>query len=167
MVILLGILAGGGWWGWKSLMSSSAEPTCTEQKLTNNRLLPKQVVLNVYNGGANSLRSYLQYAAAVSAGEERAARTVLRAMGGGPSRAEAATHDLVVEGDRIAGRFEYSGTHQGTFFGVEATGRPLNFQSIDFWRVEDGLLAEHWDQLDMAGLFRQLGVDIHAGQDGR
>nr|WP_168500432.1 ester cyclase [Streptomyces sp. RLB1-33]QIY76296.1 ester cyclase [Streptomyces sp. RLB1-33] len=77
------------------------------------------------------------------------------------------THDLVVEGDRIAGRFEYSGTHQGTFFGVEATGRPLNFQSIDFWRVEDGLLAEHWDQLDMAGLFRQLGVDIHAGQDGR
>ncbi|MFF0266426.1 LytR C-terminal domain-containing protein [Kribbella sp. NPDC004536] len=54
MVILLGILAGGGWWGWKSLISSSAEPTCTEQKLTNNRLLPKQVVLNVYNGGARA-----------------------------------------------------------------------------------------------------------------
>ncbi|MFD7153678.1 LytR C-terminal domain-containing protein [Kribbella sp. NPDC059898] len=54
MVILLGILAGGGWWGWKSLMSSSADPTCTEQKLTNNRLLPKQVVLNVYNGGARA-----------------------------------------------------------------------------------------------------------------
>ncbi|GAA1113912.1 hypothetical protein GCM10009630_09020 [Kribbella jejuensis] len=54
MVVLLAILAGGGWWGWKSLMSSSAEPTCTEQKLTNNRLLPKQVVLNVYNGGARA-----------------------------------------------------------------------------------------------------------------
>lgn len=54
MVILLGILAGGGWWGWKSLMSSSAEQTCTQQKLTNNRLVPKQVVLNVYNGGARA-----------------------------------------------------------------------------------------------------------------
>jgi hypothetical protein len=54
MVILLGILAGGGWWGWKSLINSSAEPTCTEQKLTNNRLVPKQVVLNVYNGGARA-----------------------------------------------------------------------------------------------------------------
>jgi aspartokinase len=54
MVILLGILAGGGWWGWKSLMSSSAQPTCTEQKLTNNRLVAKQVVLNVYNGGARA-----------------------------------------------------------------------------------------------------------------
>ncbi|WP_327639272.1 LytR C-terminal domain-containing protein [Kribbella sp. NBC_00482] len=54
MVILLGILAGGGWWGWNSLVNSSAEPTCTEQKLTNNRLVPKQVVLNVYNGGARA-----------------------------------------------------------------------------------------------------------------
>ena len=39
MVILLGILAGGGWWGWKSLINSSAEPTCVEQKLPNNRLV--------------------------------------------------------------------------------------------------------------------------------
>jgi hypothetical protein len=54
MVILLAILAGGGWWGWKSLINSSAAPTCTEQKLTNNRLVPKQVVLNVYNGGARA-----------------------------------------------------------------------------------------------------------------
>ncbi|MEU8222570.1 LytR C-terminal domain-containing protein [Kribbella sp. NPDC048915] len=54
MVILLGILVGGGWWGWNSLMNSSAGPTCTEQKLPNNRLVPKHVVLNVYNGGARA-----------------------------------------------------------------------------------------------------------------
>ncbi|MBB5981556.1 LytR C-terminal domain-containing protein [Kribbella solani] len=53
MVILLGILAGGGWWGWKAI-SSSADPTCVAQKLPNNRLVPKQVVLNVYNGGARA-----------------------------------------------------------------------------------------------------------------
>jgi len=53
-VILLGILAGGGWWGWKSLVNSSAEQTCVQQKLANNRLVPKQVVLNVYNGGARA-----------------------------------------------------------------------------------------------------------------
>lgn len=73
-------------------------------------------------------------------------------------------HDLVVEGDRIAGRFEYSGTHQGTFFGIPATGNTLNFQSIDIWRVEDGLLAEHWDQLDVAGMFHQMGADFYAAQ---
>ena len=54
MVILLGVLVGGGWWGWNSLINSSAGPTCVEQKLANNRLVPKQVVLNVYNGGAKA-----------------------------------------------------------------------------------------------------------------
>lgn len=68
-------------------------------------------------------------------------------------------HDIVAEHDRVACRFEYTATHQGPFLGIPATGRTVNFQSIDIWRVEDGLLAEHWDQLNMDDLFRQLGVD--------
>ena len=67
-------------------------------------------------------------------------------------------HDVIAEQDRVAGRFEYTATHQGTFLAIPATGRTVNFQSIDIWRVEDGLLAEHWDQLNMDDLFRQLGV---------
>lgn len=54
MVVLLAILVGGAWWGWNSLTDSSAEPNCVEQKLPNNRLVPKQVVVNVYNGGAKA-----------------------------------------------------------------------------------------------------------------
>lgn len=54
MVVLLGILIGGTWWGWNSLTDSSAEANCVEQKLPNNRLVPKQVVVNVYNGGARA-----------------------------------------------------------------------------------------------------------------
>ncbi|MFF4490260.1 ester cyclase [Streptomyces sp. NPDC001544] len=72
---------------------------------------------------------------------------------------KAVLHDVISEGDRVAARLEYSATHQGTFLGIPATGRPVSFQSIDIWRVEDGLLAEHWDQLNMDDLFRQLGVD--------
>lgn len=37
-------------------------------------------IKNVYNDGANALRSYLQYAAAMSAGETGSAATILRAM---------------------------------------------------------------------------------------
>jgi hypothetical protein len=54
MVALLGVLVGGAWWGWNSLTNSSAGPNCVEQKLPNNRLVPKQVVVNVYNGGAKA-----------------------------------------------------------------------------------------------------------------
>ncbi|MEU1265944.1 ester cyclase [Streptomyces cellulosae] len=71
-------------------------------------------------------------------------------------------HDIVAEGDRVACRLEYTATHQGVFLGIPATGRTVNFQSIDIWRVEDGLFAEHWDQLNMDELFRQMGVDPSA-----
>jgi hypothetical protein len=54
MAVLTGILVGGAWWGWNSLTESTAEPNCVEQKLPNNRLAPKQVVVNVYNGGAKA-----------------------------------------------------------------------------------------------------------------
>jgi hypothetical protein len=54
LVVLVGILVGGAWWGWKSLTQSTADPNCVQQKLPNNRLVPSQVVVNVYNGGAKA-----------------------------------------------------------------------------------------------------------------
>jgi predicted SnoaL-like aldol condensation-catalyzing enzyme len=30
--------------------------------------------------------------------------------------------------------------------------------SIDIWRVSDGLLAEHWDELNTLELFQQIGA---------
>lgn len=55
-------------------------------------------ITNVYNDGANNLRNYLQYTAALSAGDVRAAETVLRALTPrvGPRTTEA-PRDIVVE----------------------------------------------------------------------
>ncbi|MBJ7330307.1 MAG: ester cyclase [Solirubrobacteraceae bacterium] len=66
--------------------------------------------------------------------------------------------DLVVSGDRVAGRFTYRGTHRGEFFGIPATGRSIEMRSIDIWRVEDGMFAEHWDELNTLDLIRQFGA---------
>ncbi len=54
MVVLLGVLVGGAWWGWNSLTQSSAEQNCVDTVMPNDRLTPKQVVVNVYNGGAKA-----------------------------------------------------------------------------------------------------------------
>ncbi len=54
MMVLLGVLIGGAWWGWNSLTQGSAEPQCTMTQLPNDRLTPKDVVVNVYNAGARS-----------------------------------------------------------------------------------------------------------------
>ena len=64
--------------------------------------------------------------------------------------------DLVAAGDKIAVRLTLSGTHQGEFQGIPATGRTINYVSHEFYRLESGLFAEEWICSDLASLFRQL-----------
>jgi steroid delta-isomerase-like uncharacterized protein len=64
--------------------------------------------------------------------------------------------DIVAAGDKVALRLTLSGTHQGEFQGIQATGRTIGYVSHEFYRVADGLIAEEWICSDTASLFRQL-----------
>jgi len=64
--------------------------------------------------------------------------------------------DLVAADDKVALRLTLSGTHQGEFQGIPATGRTISYVSHEFYRVADGLVAEEWICSDMASLFSQL-----------
>jgi predicted ester cyclase len=66
--------------------------------------------------------------------------------------------DTVVEGDRVASRVTFRGTHDGEFRGIEPTGTPVAFEAIAINRFEDGRIVEAWVQTDVMGLMRQLGV---------
>jgi steroid delta-isomerase-like uncharacterized protein len=66
--------------------------------------------------------------------------------------------DVIADGDRVASRGRWTGTHTGEFMGIPATGREVDVPFIDTWRVEDGLLAENWVQMDILGMMQQLGV---------
>jgi predicted ester cyclase len=56
----------------------------------------------------------------------------------------------------VAASFVYTGTHNGIYFGVAPTGKALRFTSCDIFRVQDGLIAEHWGMGDIAGVLAQL-----------
>ncbi|ARZ67261.1 ester cyclase [Streptomyces albireticuli] len=66
--------------------------------------------------------------------------------------------DVIVSGDRLVGRFSYRGTHKGPFAGIPATGVEVHMRTIDIWRVEDGRLAEHWDEINLYELLQQVGA---------
>lgn len=68
------------------------------------------------------------------------------------------TEDLVAEGDRVAIRNTWRGTHQGAFRGLPPTGRHVTFTGSDFFRFAGGKIAEQWADLDALGLMQQLGV---------
>ena len=64
--------------------------------------------------------------------------------------------DLVVEDDKVVGRFTWTGTHIGSFLGIPATHRQVSWSGTDWWRIEEGKLAEHWDNVEWASLMQQL-----------
>jgi steroid delta-isomerase-like uncharacterized protein len=66
--------------------------------------------------------------------------------------------DMIAEGDMVATRVSFKGTHTGEFQGIPPTNKQVTFSEITFDRIVDGKVAEHWLELDQLGLLRQLGV---------
>jgi steroid delta-isomerase-like uncharacterized protein len=76
----------------------------------------------------------------------------------------ATVEDLVAEGDRVAYRWTFRGTHLGDLGGIPPTGKAAAWSVIGVARFVDGRIAERWQRLDTAGLLRQLGVSQPAAQ---
>lgn len=66
--------------------------------------------------------------------------------------------EQVSEGDKVASRFEWTGTHQGDFLGVPATGRPVRVWGIVIDRLVAGRIKDTRIIMDIFGLMIQLGV---------
>jgi len=66
--------------------------------------------------------------------------------------------DVIAEGDKGVVRASLTGTHQGDFMGVPATGKTVSVTVIDIVRVTGGKVAEHWGATDMGAMMEQLGV---------
>ena len=71
---------------------------------------------------------------------------------------EVAIEELIAEGDLVMVRTTWRGTHQGPFWEIPPTGRPVSCSSIVIFRLAFGQLVERWESLDRLDVLRQLGV---------
>jgi predicted ester cyclase len=60
------------------------------------------------------------------------------------------TH-VVAENERVASISVWAGT-------ITQSGRPVDFTSADFFRIQDGVAAEHWDTVDYVRLYQSFGL---------
>lgn len=67
-------------------------------------------------------------------------------------------HDFIAEGDRVVARWSLTGTHRGEFLGLQPTGKEFTFQVLEIYRITDGMMAEHWNVVDMFGFLQQIGA---------
>ena len=52
-------------------------------------------------------------------------------------------------------------SHDG-WMGIAPAGKKITMKSLDFWRIEDGLIRENWVMVDILEAYRDLGVDVFA-----
>jgi steroid delta-isomerase-like uncharacterized protein len=66
--------------------------------------------------------------------------------------------EMVAEGDRVAVRWTFTGTHKGEFMGIPPTNKKITAWGIEIYRVVDGKFVESWERFDDLGLMQQLGL---------
>lgn len=69
-----------------------------------------------------------------------------------------AFEELIACGDTVVGRWKASATHTGPLPGVAPTGKRITIGGITIYRIANGKIVEAWEQLDMLGMWQQLGV---------
>lgn len=69
------------------------------------------------------------------------------------------SHDeVIVQGDRVVIRWTSWGTHKGDLLGNPATDKPVKITGIDIFRVQNGKLAELWQNWDQLQMLQQIGA---------
>jgi steroid delta-isomerase-like uncharacterized protein len=72
--------------------------------------------------------------------------------------------DLFAEEDKVVIRMTWRGTHKGEFYGIAPTGKQVAVTSIGIDRVANGKVIEGWGEVDMLGMYQQLGTIPTPGQ---
>ena len=65
---------------------------------------------------------------------------------------------IVADAEWVSYRATESGTHKAPFLGIPATEKHATWTEIQFFRIQDGKVVEHWVDVDLFSWFQQLGI---------
>ena len=82
----------------------------------------------------------------------------IAALLAGFSDYHAEIEEILAEGNKVVTRTLWTGTWDGPFLGLPPSGKKLSFHTSDFFRIENGKLAEHWDVVDSLPRAVALGI---------
>jgi steroid delta-isomerase-like uncharacterized protein len=66
--------------------------------------------------------------------------------------------NMIIEGDLLSFQWEMTGTNTGPYLGRPASGNPIRVTGMNFERLENGKIVEHWSYYDKLALMQQLEV---------
>jgi predicted ester cyclase len=66
--------------------------------------------------------------------------------------------DIIIEGNKAAGRYHLAGTHKGEFVGLQPTDRQFKVNGMTVFSFRDKKIIERWNLVDMITLMDQLKI---------
>jgi steroid delta-isomerase-like uncharacterized protein len=66
--------------------------------------------------------------------------------------------DIIAERDIVSVRAVVDGTHKGELLGIPASGRHVQWDAVDVYRVADGKIAEEWAADDLLAFVYGVGA---------
>jgi len=83
---------------------------------------------------------------------------IIGMMRGGFPDIQWTLEETICEGDKVAARFTMRGTHRGPFMGVPPTGKKIEVQAMNLYRISGGQFVEERGQPDLLALLQQIGA---------
>lgn len=85
-----------------------------------------------------------------------AVKHVFEALQAGFTDVTQTIEQVISDGDMVVTRWSSEGTHSGEFQGHPATGKQITWTGINIFRIECGLIAEEWSEVDGLGRLTQM-----------
>ena len=64
--------------------------------------------------------------------------------------------DLIIEGNKVAGRYYLTGTHKGEFLDLRPTDKQFKVNGMTVFSFRDEKIIERWNLVDITSLVEQL-----------
>ena len=64
--------------------------------------------------------------------------------------------DLIIEGTKVAGRYDLAGTHNGEFMELQPTHKQFKVNGMTVFSFRNAKVVERWNLVDMMSLKEQL-----------
>jgi steroid delta-isomerase-like uncharacterized protein len=144
-----------------TVVAALAAAACASTTARTN----KQAVQRLYESGINtgdlSLADQLiadDYVSPLGERGPAAFRRTISGLRAGFPDIHFTVEDLVAEGDRVAVRWTWRGTHKGPFGGFPPSDRPMTSSGQAVYQMKDGKVTRIWLETDRLGFLQQVGA---------
>ena len=131
------------------------------QTLQENKHIVRKIYEDCINRGAIELLPELVSDDYVGVRGERGAAAFannLTSLRNGFPDIRFTIEDLIAEGDRVAVRWSWQGTHTGVFNGLPACQKHVTNDGIVIYQLQDHKIVRTWIQTDRLGVLQEIGV---------